>query len=787
MRSGEVIGLIDALAEPAGRQAALATLARQLGGDSLLLFASDPELGVILPAPGTPQVLRGAEQWRQFLASCVRDGSHTGMLSGADGEATLARGCALEDGTAAVLVGGTREGEGPERLRPYLSLLGSLFRRERQIAVGAVRARAADEAVERSRVLTRALEQMLGRLEIALAEAEAARNGERERAEQAEALATELEAQAVELQYQATQLEETQGELEVANDDLIRANEDLVDRADEAERSRRQAEEAHAIADVFYEGAPIPTALVDRDLRFLRVNHALAAFYGLSPEEVVGRTIREVVPQYADRVEPYYRQVLETGEPIRNREVVVPSRVSPSEERHFLVSYFPVQVGEAEVIGVGVVAMDVTERYQVEAAQQEQAALVETLQHIGRSVASELDLENVVQEVTDAATTLTGAQFGAFFYNVLNEEGEAYTLYTISGVAREEFSKFPMPRATGVFEPTFHGTATVRSDDITQDPRYGRMAPYHGMPKGHLPVTSYLAVPVVSRTGAVLGGLFFGHAEPGRFQERHGRLAEGIAGWAAVAMDNAQLYQAERLARTEAERANQVKSEFLATVSHELRTPLNAMLGYTDLLLMGIPEPIPAGAQQKVERIGVSARHLLELIEEILSFSRLEAGEEHVEIESVQPDALIDEVQALMEPLALTKGIAFDCSAPPEPPQIQTDARKIRQILINLVGNAIKFTDEGTVRLTLVEIGDEAIFRVEDTGAGIAPEHLERIFDPFWQIQGGATRTTGGTGLGLSVARRMARLLRGDLNVESEPGKGSVFTLTIPTAMETGE
>ncbi|MDQ3280578.1 MAG: GAF domain-containing protein [Acidobacteriota bacterium] len=179
------------------------------------------------------------------------------------------------------------------------------------------------------------------------------------------------------------------------------------------------------------------------------------------------------------------------------------------------------------------------------------------LADVARDVAGRLDLEAIVQRITDAATTLTGAQFGAFFYNVLRADGEAYTLYTISGVPREHFEKFPMPRNTEVFAPTFAGTGILRSGNIMKDPRYGKNAPYHGMPSGHLPVVSYLAVPVKSRTGEVLGGLFFGHAEEGVFGETEEKVAEALAGHAAVAIDNVRLYQSlerDRLALRNDER-----------------------------------------------------------------------------------------------------------------------------------------------------------------------------------------------------------------------------------------
>ncbi|MHA6343891.1 GAF domain-containing protein [Roseivivax sp. CAU 1761] len=186
----------------------------------------------------------------------------------------------------------------------------------------------------------------------------------------------------------------------------------------------------------------------------------------------------------------------------------------------------------------------ILERYAAQHALSDQKRLLETLNRVGAGIAAELDHDAIVQMVTDAGVELTGAAFGAFFYNVIDATSESYMLYALSGAAREAFAAFPMPRNTAIFKPTFEGTGIVRSDDITRDPRYGRNRPHHGMPKGHLPVRSYLAVPVISRSGEVIGGLLFGHPEPGRFSDHHERLMEGIAGQAAIAVDNARLYQA---------------------------------------------------------------------------------------------------------------------------------------------------------------------------------------------------------------------------------------------------
>ncbi|HVL81959.1 MAG TPA: SpoIIE family protein phosphatase [Actinomycetota bacterium] len=228
------------------------------------------------------------------------------------------------------------------------------------------------------------------------------------------------------------------------------------------------------------------------------------------------------------------------------------------------------------------------ERERLVAQIQEESEVVETLHEVGRTLAAELDHGRVVQEVTDAATRLVGAQFGAFFYNVIDPRGEAYMLYALAGVPREAFSRFPMPRNTAIFAPTFAGEGVRRIDDVLKHPDYGQNAPYQGMPEGHLPVRSYLAVPVVSRSGEVHGGLFFGHEDPGVFSERHERLAKGVAVHAAIALDNARLFDSERSARTKAEEIT-TRLELLAELSEALVSTLDPVATVREAARLCVP------------------------------------------------------------------------------------------------------------------------------------------------------------------------------------------------------
>jgi signal transduction histidine kinase len=233
-------------------------------------------------------------------------------------------------------------------------------------------------------------------------------------------------------------------------------------------------------------------------------------------------------------------------------------------------------------------------------------------------------------------------------------------------------------------------------------------------------------------------------------------------------------------ARAEAESANGAKSDFLAVMSHELRTPLSAIMGYQELLADEISGPITEQQAQQLGRIKASARHLLALIDEILTFTRIDAGREKVDLERASLATLLEPAAELVEPLARARGLHIEVMLPPNEVAVETDPVKVRQMIVNLLSNAVKFTDSGRIILSADQKGDQLIISVEDTGIGISPEHFERIFEPFWQVEQKATRRAGGTGLGLTVTRRLALLLGGDVTVKSEPGVGTTFTVCLP-------
>jgi PAS domain S-box-containing protein len=515
-------------------------------------------------------------------------------------------------------------------------------------------------------------------------------------------------------------------------------------------------------------------AIITKDVNSIITswNGAAERMFGYTAAEAIGRSIRMLIPDELQHEEAVVVAKIRAGEKIDHYETT--RQHKDGTRLSISLSVSPLRDEKGEIIGASKIARDITERTRLVAAAREHAATTEKLGAVGAAVASTLDRETVVQKVTDIATQLTHAEFGAFFYNVTHPEtGDAYMLYTLSGAPRDAFSKFPNPRATAVFAPTFHGEGPIRLDDVTADPRYGRNAPNSGMPPGHLPVRSYLAVPVKGVKGGVLGGLFFGHSHVGMFTEQHERLALGVAAWASVALENSRLYD-------EAQAANRMKDEFLAVLSHELRTPLNAIVGYSRLLRGGILPPEKAA--RGLETLERNATWLTQIVEDVLDVSRIVSGKIRLDVQPVELQIIVDNAVATIQPAADAKGVRVQTIVDPHAGPVSGDPDRLQQVVWNLVSNAVKFTPkEGRVQVRLERVSSHVELVVSDTGCGIRPDFLPYVFERFRQAEAGTTRKTGGLGLGLAIVRHIVEMHGGTVEASSDgEGKGATFRVRLP-------
>jgi PAS domain S-box-containing protein len=528
-------------------------------------------------------------------------------------------------------------------------------------------------------------------------------------------------------------------------------------------------------------------------------NQGAERLFGYTSSEMVGQPILRVIPPELQYEEAEILSKLRAGQRIERYETTRVRKDGTRFEVSLTVS--PVRDRSGRIVGASKIAHDITARRAAERMLQEEAHALEILSRVGRAIAAQLELDRLVQLVTDAATELSGAEFGAFFYNVTREDKESYWLYSLSGASREAFANFPMPRATEVFGPTFRGEGIVRSDDIRNDPRYGRNAPYTGMPPGHLPVCSYLAVPVISSSGAVIGGLFFGHSKPAVFTLRAERLVTGIASYASIAIDNARLFQtireresqlkeladereqfltSERQARSDAERLSHLKDEFLATLSHELRTPLNAIQGWTALLLQ---HDVPAGdVKRGLETIDRNVRAQTQIVNDLLDMSRIISGKIHLEVQTIHLHEVVNSAIEAVAPSAEAKRIRIHTLLDTGIGLVRGDPNRLQQVLWNLLSNAVKFTPAGgRVQVVLERVNSHVEIVIEDTGIGIRPDFLPYVFDRFRQGDPSTTRRYGGLGLGLSIVKNLVELHGGSVRVKSAgENQGSTFVIALP-------
>ena len=415
----------------------------------------------------------------------------------------------------------------------------------------------------------------------------------------------------------------------------------------------------------------------------------------------------------------------------------------------------------------------------------EEGATLEIINHVGRLLTAELDLATLVQAVTDAATALTGARFGAFFYNALDQRGEYYILYAIAGAPREAFAQYPLPRNTALFGPTFRGEGTVRIADVRRDDRFGQNPPHYGMPLGHLPVVSYLAVPVIARAGEVLGGLFFGHPEPDVFDERAERFAVGLAAQAAVAVENARLYQQAQDELTARGRAQAEKEAFLDAVAHDLGNPLTTVKGQAQLLRRRARQGRAdlAALETGLAAIEGATDRATRLIGELTDAARLEA-QRPLELRRTAIDLVALAAASITESQAAAAGQQLLLEAGiPEVVGIW-DADRLTRVLENLVANAIKYSPAGSTVLVRVDReeapdGPLAVLSVADQGVGIPAADRPHIFERF-RRGGNVAGRFAGSGLGLWGSQRIVAQHGGTIVIDSTEGKGTTVTVRLP-------
>jgi GAF domain-containing protein/anti-sigma regulatory factor (Ser/Thr protein kinase) len=452
------------------------------------------------------------------------------------------------------------------------------------------------------------------------------------------------------------------------------------------------------------------------------------------------------------------------------------TEVRPFSEKHIrLLETFASQA---------VIAIENVRLFQeLEARTRELAQSVGELRALGdvsQAVSSTLDLEKVLETIVARAVQLSGTDCGVIYE--YDESAQEFNLRASHRMEEEVVEGLRAARvrlgegATG--RAAITRTPMQIPDILGQQELTGTRARPLITRLGY---RSLLSVPLL-REQQILGGLAVWRRQAGDFKPEVVNLLQTFATQSALAIHNARLFREIQEKGHQLELASKYKSQFLANMSHELRTPMNAVLGYTRMLLMNVYGELPEKVRDVHQRIDKSGRHLLGLINDVLDFSKIEAGQLTLANNLYSLKEVVQAVVASMQPLATEKNLPLNVAVPADLPPISGDERRISQVLMNLVGNAIKFTDSGEVRVEVTMADGSFLVSVLDTGPGIAERDQQNIFEEFRQAQSSTTQKKGGTGLGLAIAKRIVELHGGKIWVESEVGKGSKFTFTLPVS-----
>jgi PAS domain S-box-containing protein len=478
--------------------------------------------------------------------------------------------------------------------------------------------------------------------------------------------------------------------------------------------------------------------VVDAELRYVRINDRLAAMNGLPVSDHIGRSIWEIVPDFADMVAPICRRVLATGEPVLDAEHTAVSRARPGELEHWLASYFPLKAPGGRVVGVNVAVLAITERKRIETALRESEQRFAAFMDNCPASAYLKDADGRYVYMNPAGADVLGRTptdvIGKVDTHVFGEEDARHlheqdlAVLTAGG---------PMQMAEVLF------------------PR--------GVPRHYQTIKFRIDAP----GGVYLGGISVDVTEQKRIQD-----------------EREQLLEAERAARAEAERANRMKDEFLATLSHELRTPLSAVLGYAQLLRGG--QIRPEAAARALEIIERNARVQSEIVSDLLDMNRIVTGKLQLDLVPADLAAIVDAAVESVRPGAESKGLELEVDVARLPRPVIGDQARLQQVLWNLLTNAVKFTPRGgSVKLTVRPAGDGVELCVADTGQGIDAGFLPHVFDRFRQGDSSTSRQHRGLGLGLAICKQLVEMHGGTITAESAgPGQGAALTVRLPAGEE---
>lgn len=500
-------------------------------------------------------------------------------------------------------------------------------------------------------------------------------------------------------------------------------------------------------------------------------------FVGPSSERVPGDWLSVVHPEDGQASLDAWNESLETGTPFQMKERL--REGATGRYRWHLSRALPVRDGAGEIVRWFGTSTEIEELVRAEQALTEESRVVESLQAIGASLTAELDLHKVVQRVIESATALTGADCGVFFYSLIGEDGRVVTRYALAGLDAPVVEDLPLPRDTLLLAPSLRGSEAQISDDVTQDPRFAQNAPYFGWPIGHPSVRSFLSVPVTSRSGEVLGALFFGHPQPKRFGVREERIAVGIAGWAAVAVDNARLFEAAERHAEDLKKANAAKDEFLGLVSHELKTPITTIFGNAEVLRRRFDRLDDESRRSALHDISNEAERLHRIIDNLLVLARLERGQK------INAEPLI--VRRLIEPIVAEHERRFPSrtihlKAPHDAVPISGEPVYVEQVVRNLLSNAEKYSPpDGPIDVLIRRTDNSIEVSVLDRGRGFAPDEAELIFTPFYR----SSRTAdfaGGVGVGLAVCKRLIEAQGGTIWARLRTEGGAEIGFSLPVA-----